>query len=200
MNEAEVHAEAGRCLNCDEICDLCITVCPNRANAAYEVEPFRLPLSSIVFENGEYFTTPDEEMRVEQPYQILNIADFCNECGNCTTFCPSGGRPFADKPRVALSEASYHSLQKGFFIEGKRVFYKDGKDEFLLDIEKQGYRLMTEHASVLLDKNFAIQGVEIKDREPAEISLRPAVQMLLIRNAMKEISPSIFNVNTNDKG
>ena len=39
-----------------------------------------------------------------QAWQIVNLADFCNECGNCESFCPSADRPWADKPRLALSE------------------------------------------------------------------------------------------------
>lgn len=196
MSEVEVHAEAGRCLNCDEVCDLCITVCPNRANAGYSLKPFRLPLSTIILENGGYFISPDEEMVVEQEYQTLNIADLCNECGNCTTFCPSGGQPFSDKPHVALCKESYHSLKKGFYIHGQRVFYKNDNKEWILDILKEGYRLQTEHANILLDKKFGIRNVEVKDKEAAEISLRPAVQMRIIDQALREIYPSLLN-NTN---
>ena len=36
--------EAGRCLDCDDLCSLCVTVCPNRANHAYPMAPFRLDL------------------------------------------------------------------------------------------------------------------------------------------------------------
>ncbi|MFA7629987.1 MAG: FAD-dependent oxidoreductase [Candidatus Neomarinimicrobiota bacterium] len=189
MREAEVRAESGRCLNCDEICDLCVSVCPNRANAGYHVRPFRMPLSSITLENGEYFTSPDDEMVIEQQYQTLNIADLCNECGNCTTFCPSGGRPFADKPRIALCRDSYRSLEKGFYISGERVFYKEKDSEYILDIRDEGYGLQTEHADILLDKKFGIRDVKVLDKASAEISLRPAVQMLIIKNAMDEIFP-----------
>ena len=30
--------------------------------------------------------------------QIANYADFCNECGNCDTFCPEYGGPYIQKP------------------------------------------------------------------------------------------------------
>lgn len=191
MCETEVRTESGRCLNCDEICDLCVSVCPNRANAGYNVRPFRLPLSSITLANGDYFTSPDDEMIVEQQYQTLNIADLCNECGNCTTFCPGGGRPFADKPRIALCRDSYLSLEKGFYISGKRIFYKVKDREYILDIRDDGYSLKTEHADVLLDKKFVIRNVKVLDKAPAEISLRPAVQMLMMKNAADEIFPDV---------
>ena len=34
--------EASRCLDCDEVCSLCVTVCPNRANLAYASSPFHV--------------------------------------------------------------------------------------------------------------------------------------------------------------
>ncbi|MDP1602031.1 MAG: hypothetical protein Q8M03_02080, partial [Legionella sp.] len=30
---------------------------------------------------------------------VANVADFCNQCGNCVTFCPTAGAPWRDKPR-----------------------------------------------------------------------------------------------------
>jgi len=44
---------------------------------------------------------------IKQEYQIVHITDLCNHCGNCTTFCPTSGKPFMDKPRLALSDESY---------------------------------------------------------------------------------------------
>ena len=40
----------------------------------------------------------------------------CNECGNCTTFCPSSGRPFADKPGLCLSVNTLNEEGSGFFL------------------------------------------------------------------------------------
>ena len=35
LDEATAREEAGRCLQCDELCWVCVTVCPNRANIAF---------------------------------------------------------------------------------------------------------------------------------------------------------------------
>ncbi len=43
--------------------------------------------------------------RCDQTVQTLNIADFCNECGNCATFCPTAGAPYQDKPRFWIDQA-----------------------------------------------------------------------------------------------
>ena len=39
FSPAAAAAEASRCLDCDDLCSLCVTVCPNRANLAYAMEP-----------------------------------------------------------------------------------------------------------------------------------------------------------------
>ena len=37
LDEATAQKEAGRCLQCDELCSVCVTVCPNRANIEFTV-------------------------------------------------------------------------------------------------------------------------------------------------------------------
>jgi putative selenate reductase len=61
----------------------------------------------------------------------MNILDLCNECGNCTTFCPTGGRPFADKPGLSLSVSSLNSEGEGFYLSrlpGKTVLIHKEKE------------------------------------------------------------------------
>lgn len=62
--------ESGRCLGCSVICESCVDVCPNRANV-------------VISLGGRE--------------QVLHIDRLCNECGNCTAFCPYGGEPYHDK-------------------------------------------------------------------------------------------------------
>lgn len=64
-------------------CNLCVTVCPNDAVL--------------------HVRTPDAlSDRLTDSWQYLILAELCNECGNCTTFCPERGRPWAVKPRLFL--------------------------------------------------------------------------------------------------
>jgi putative selenate reductase len=58
-------------------CDLCLGVCPNAA----------------------IFTMPSETSR----YQVAIIEDWCNECGNCETFCPDNGAPYRVKPHYPFA-------------------------------------------------------------------------------------------------
>ena len=116
LTEHEAVTEAARCLFCDEVCNICVTVCPNFANYAYQVEPQIILLpKAIATENGIVLEA-NKIIEIKQNIQILNIADFCNECGNCQTFCPSSGAPYKDKPHFYLSVMSFKDAESGYFM------------------------------------------------------------------------------------
>jgi putative selenate reductase len=62
-------------------CNKCIPVCPNDANFTV-----RMP------------STPQVPVTVAR--QLVNFADFCNDCGNCDVFCLEDGGPYLLKPRL----------------------------------------------------------------------------------------------------
>ncbi|MBM3405241.1 MAG: FAD-dependent oxidoreductase, partial [Bacteroidetes bacterium] len=108
--------EASRCLFCDVLCNTCVTVCPNLANYHYHTKPEVLRLQKAS-RNGDQVKIEDHKVfRIEQVHQILHIADFCNECGNCETFCPSSGAPYKDKPHFFLTVQSFNACDEGFMI------------------------------------------------------------------------------------
>jgi putative selenate reductase len=84
--------EAARCLDCHTYCSICVGVCPNLALFTYETD-----------------------LRA-QPYQVAVLADLCNECGNCTTFCPTSGAPYRDKPRLYLNRDDFEAQQDNAFM------------------------------------------------------------------------------------
>ena len=100
--------EAARCLQCSYICDKCVEVCPNRANVAIDMR-HRWDL----FEN---------------PFQIIHLDAFCNECGNCTTFCPWDGSPYRDKFTVFSRKDDFESSSNSGFllVEGGVLVRHDG--------------------------------------------------------------------------
>jgi putative selenate reductase len=59
---------------------------------------------------------------VRQRYQVAVIADLCNECGNCSTFCPTAGRPYRDKPRLYLDRHEFDAEDDNAFM----VFRHEG--------------------------------------------------------------------------
>ena len=63
--------EGDRCLQCSTVCENCVDSCPNRANVV------------IAMADGSH--------------QILHVDKMCNECGNCTQFCPYASEPCHDK-------------------------------------------------------------------------------------------------------
>ena len=80
-----------RCMSCNTVCENCVSVCPNRANAVVEM--------------------PDGRR------EILHIDRLCNECGNCRSFCPYAAAPYLDKFTFFEDEESFDvSSQKGFLI------------------------------------------------------------------------------------
>ena len=101
-------SEASRCTECSYLCLKCVEVCPNRANVAIDMRDTGL---------------------FEDPYQILHLDAYCNECGNCATFCPHSGRPYKDKLTLfSLREDFDSSDNSGFYVENDTVLIRlDGK-------------------------------------------------------------------------
>ena len=88
--------EAGRCLECNVICNKCVDVCPNRANVAIEM---------------------DKQEGFQDAYQILHLDALCNECGNCATFCPYDGKPYKDKLTLFATKKDFkNSTNNGFMV------------------------------------------------------------------------------------
>jgi len=94
--------EARRCLDCDLLCSTCEGVCPNRAIATYFLEP----LGELPTLHGAARQTP----------QVAVMADLCNECGNCATFCPTMGRPWRDKPRIYFDRGAFEAEDDNAFM------------------------------------------------------------------------------------
>ena len=101
-------------------CDICLPVCPNAANFLY-------PTPRIAFDYRDIIVSPDgsrreaDELRrfeISEPLQIACYADFCNECGNCDTFCPEYGGPYIEKPAFFGSAESFERAagRDGFYV------------------------------------------------------------------------------------
>ena len=137
--------EASRCLDCDEVCSLCVTVCPNRANLAYETSPLALELPSFVVEGGRPVPAGTTALRVAQGVQIVNLGDACNECGNCVPFCPTSGAPHRDKPTFWLDAAGFAEAKGDAFR-----MTRDG-DALVLDARIAGRAHRLEHHGALAE-------------------------------------------------
>ena len=105
--DAQALKEAGRCLDCDVVCSTCESVCPNRAIFTYQTDQLHVELPVLAWNDDRAEIVAGEPFTVDQVYQVAVVNELCNECGNCTTFCPASGRPFADKPRLFLEEKEF---------------------------------------------------------------------------------------------
>jgi len=165
-NEQDARTEASRCLRCDLICNVCVSVCPNLANFSYKIQPFTYRLQKARRdEAGNTLFEEDTIFSVDQAFQVLNIRDLCNECGNCTTFCPSSGKPYLDKPGLSLSLESFNRETEGFYLSrlpGKDILiYKHHESYRTLTLEKGVYVYETDQIRAELDlHDFSIHKLE----------------------------------------
>lgn len=140
LTEEEAMDESRRCLQCDLVCNVCTTVCPNRANVALLSLPMPHPVQVAVRDGNGVRVETLSNRRLEQSYQIVNIADACNECGNCATFCPSAGAPYPGQapyppvPRILRQRPGRLPARQSGRLEGKR-----GGKAFSLAAEKNGF-------------------------------------------------------------
>ncbi len=93
--------EASRCNECSYLCNKCVEVCPNRANVALDMR-----------ETGLF----------DDPFQILHLDAYCNECGNCETFCPHNGGPYKRKFTLfSRADDFENSANSGFYAENEDI-------------------------------------------------------------------------------
>jgi putative selenate reductase len=182
--------EADRCLACHTMCSLCVTVCPNRANQMYVIEPLRVDLPALCVDGGELIVAGTNTFEVTQPYQIVNVADFCNECGNCTTFCPTSGAPYRDKPRVHLRDEGFEKAEyDAYRIRGKgnglEVLAKLDGSRHSLEIEGDSVRYRGQGVLVLFDGKLGMKEADAVEElaEGTEVDLSVAARMMVLARA-----------------
>lgn len=123
-------ADGERCLSCDKVCELCVDVCPNRANTLVKVA-------------GGF----------KSSHQIVHVDGMCNECGNCGMFCPHNGNPYKDKVTLFWSENDFNdSTNKGFLaLDAERKSFKvrDEEGKVVLYTIGEGSKVSKEMANII---------------------------------------------------
>jgi len=153
LTREEAMTEADRCLYCDEVCDVCVSVCPNLANLSYMAMPKSYPIYSVSKTDDGFDAKHESDFTLAQEPQILNIGDFCNECGNCTTFCPTSGDPYKTKPQFYLSKQTYDLEEKGYWLDGSTLFNKDNEVKSSLTLSGGIYRYETDEINIKMDSS-----------------------------------------------
>jgi putative selenate reductase len=173
LNMQDTIREASRCLLCDELCSICTSTCPNLALFAYPIQPFVLrdKDGKIIFE-------------IKQDIQILHVADWCNQCGNCKTFCPSSGAPWEKKPHLYLDKTGFDNTNEGYYFNFNdlepTLRYKNGSEFYSLAENTTNYSYIAPVFSAEIEKQtFKIQNVNYFDGK-GELNLIKAVEMNFI--------------------
>jgi putative selenate reductase len=189
LTEAEVVAEAQRCLLCNEVCSICSTVCPNLANFTYNVQPVTYIVQKVIQKaNGETDVIANGIFEVAQAYQILNIANFCNECGNCSTFCPSNSAPYKEKPKVFLTKAAFDMASEGYYLDGNKLFCKQNGETSQLTSNNNDF--VFENSSViatLSKETLAVTEVDFKNSEVTEFNTLQAATMSVVMKGAEQL-------------
>ena len=92
--------EGSRCLDCNTVCENCADSCPNRANVVIKLSDGR--------------------------HQILHIDKMCNECGNCTQFCPYASEPCREKFTLFQTKEDMEDSRNAgvLFLGGDKVLVR----------------------------------------------------------------------------
>ena len=189
----QARSEAARCLDCDTFCSICVGVCPNIALQTYKTEPFEVLLPELRLENNEIHVGPGETYRVSQPFQVAVLTDFCNECGNCTTFCPTSGQPYRDKPRLYLDRADFEKQQDNAFMVSRdgnawaMDARRDGANHRIelngkLDYTSPSFRARVD------PQTFDVEHVKATQLDDT-YSLEPCAVMFVLLNGLRQSLP-----------
>ncbi len=138
LSDEQAQKESSRCLGCNVSCGKCVEVCPNRANMNVMIKP-------LEFTINQYTSTTDVKSfkgRIEQDSQVVHVDSFCNECGNCETFCPHGGKPYKKK-------FTYFDNLNDFKDSENPGFMKTGDQEYVLRGEHFEFELKIDNNSMI---------------------------------------------------
>lgn len=173
-------------------CNKCLPVCPNAANFSIPTGKGEWTVTNYKIVSGEFVPQNGEKFILNKESQIANLADFCNECGDCDTYCPEFGGPFIEKPRFFFSETSYKKYNNydGFYFptsnsmkgriagEEHSLTYEPNKKEYLWNSPQVELRL--DSGNSLLSGNVS-NGLNDGD----EIDIRPFYIMRALFDGIK---------------
>jgi putative selenate reductase len=159
------------CLSCDK----CLPVCPNDANFVFEVEPASFTYRDYRLTRGSLLPDESHQFYIEKRTQIGNFADFCNECGNCDTFCPEYGGPFVEKPSFFGSKLAWEQQRQhdGFWVERQngfdRIFGRIQGHEYSLEVQDSSGQAVFSDGKVTL--TFKLPGHHLASWQALDASL-----------------------------
>lgn len=172
--------EAGRCMLCDEFCSICTTVCPNMALFTYQVQPATFTVNTVRLTREKIEVIHEKAVSVTQKYQILHLPNWCNQCGNCTTFCPTAGAPYKDKPHLHLTRESFDTDKNGCHFDGKQLLAAENGVSYALKRKPDGFTFEGSGFVVELNPKFEIQNYQLNKTMEVEVDISKVVEMQFI--------------------
>ncbi len=180
LTKEQAQMEADRCLYCNDICNICVTVCPNLSNVSVKVEPVEIIIPHM-----------RDSFVIDQAHQIINIGDFCNECGNCTTFCPTNGDPYRTKPTVYLSKESFEKEEDCYFVTKDSISYKKNGYTKILHISDKTMKYVENENHIILGKeDFNV--IEIEEGDHVNFDFTGIIELKFMHDYLKD-HPLLFS-------
>ena len=198
----QAQEEAGRCLDCHEVCSLCVGVCPNMALLTYESDAVHAELPVLSLGQDGVVAVGTKSFSAEQAFQIAVLSDFCNECGNCVTACPTSGEPYVDKPRLYLNSDEFEAETDNAFM----MFSDSSIDS---RVNGETHRLVLNGSiqytspslvAYLDSDTLELLGATAQNGvESATVSLEPAATMLTVMKGLRGSMPHIPVMPVDDR-
>jgi putative selenate reductase len=194
LDEETAKREAERCLYCEDLCNICIGVCPNFSNVSFEAEAIELPVWEATQNSEDYAIEKIDTFTIKQGNQIFNIGDFCNECGNCDIFCPTSGAPYKTKPHFYLTEESFNSEEIGYYLNNNTLKFKSNGRFEILSFRDDVIIYESSDVVVKFNQNdFSVSDIKLNLNLNVtnKIELRHAAEMYFLLKNLKDYS--LFN-------
>ncbi len=156
------HLRLFDCISCNK----CLPVCPNAANFTIPSVPQEKQIANYKLEGNKLVASGQTAFVIEKAHQIATLADWCNECGDCDTYCPEYGGPYIEKPRFFFSEQTYRQFRDydGYYFPEPYALKGrlDGKEyELRYDDAQHHYIWQYDGLQIILDENDELKGWQL---------------------------------------
>lgn len=184
--------EAARCLHCDTLCNICTEVCPNQAMIGFEVDLNDITIPTITMDEEEFYVSEHDKLDVKQKHQVLVVNDWCNDCGNCTTFCPAAGSPNKDKLRVHFNRDRFNSDTNGLLVIRNDKYHaltlKKDSNLSMLTENWDAFIFENDDCMAVIDKeSFKIQQVSVFNDDENTFRLESLAEMKMLLKVVKTL-------------
>ena len=159
----------------------------------YQSEAMSTVVPTIELTANGFRELGSQSFIADQQFQIAVLTDFCNECGNCVTACPTSGEPYVDKPRLYLNREEFEAEKDNAFMlfgDGSIESRVGGETHRLAVIGSIEYT--TPNANVTLDESMRpIEGKATNGSPTVELSMENAATMYTVWRGVVGSMPHI---------